>query len=261
MPRKAIFIFIATVLTIVPLFAQGKTGRGYGPGMTGVYYYNRDILDKSPNLMADLSKIRKGEGLKEGASIDPDKVGPALLAELGDDVMDVVIGNKQGHEWMDNMMGGEGSPSLDYMHRLMGYRYLAGFPIGMGMMGWGYGPAGGYYFMPGYGRKRGWCPLLGYSSYSTNNINNFWKGGHMMWNWGYGPGMMGGWYGGWGGMFMGLIFLIVLILAIYLIVRAARGHGLGGSPFNESPLDILKKRYAKGEISKDDFEKMKKDLS
>jgi putative membrane protein len=29
---------------------------------------------------------------------------------------------------------------------------------------------------------------------------------------------------------------------------------------NESPLDILKKRYAKGEINKEDFDRMKRDF-
>jgi len=33
------------------------------------------------------------------------------------------------------------------------------------------------------------------------------------------------------------------------------GHG------EESPLDILKKRYVKGEISKEEYDKMKKDIS
>jgi putative membrane protein len=29
---------------------------------------------------------------------------------------------------------------------------------------------------------------------------------------------------------------------------------------NESPLDILRRRYAKGEIAREEYEKMKKDL-
>ncbi len=158
---------------------------------------------------------------------------------------------------MDNMMGGEGSQSLEYMHERMGYRYLLGLPIGM----MGLGPQG-YYGMPGYGGGYGPGPFRGNPFYYTNKItNNFWKGGPMMWNYGngYGPGMMG-WGFGWGGMLMGLIFLVVVILVIVFAVRAARGGYITGPASHETPLDILKKRYAKGEISKDDFERMKKDL-
>lgn len=76
----------------------------------------------------------------------------------------------------------------------------------------------------------------------------------------YGP--MRGWdhmmmFGyGYGGMFMWLIFLIIIGLLIYFIVQNQKTKG----PSSKSPLDILKERYAKGEITKEDFDKMKKDL-
>ena len=73
-----------------------------------------------------------------------------------------------------------------------------------------------------------------------------------------GPDMMG--YGfGYGGMFMWLIFLVVLAVAIYFIVVVAKNKNLGGHA-PETPLEILKKRYAKGEITKEEFDRMKKDL-
>ena len=76
---------------------------------------------------------------------------------------------------------------------------------------------------------------------------------------GMGPGMMGGYGYGYGGMFMGLLFLILLGVAIYFIVQSVRSkNGVGQA--NESHIDILKKRYAKGEITKEDFDRMKNEL-
>ena len=74
-----------------------------------------------------------------------------------------------------------------------------------------------------------------------------------------GPG--GGWWPmmhyGFGWMFMWIIFIVVIGLLIYLFVRALKGSGR----MVETPLEILKKRYARGEITKEDFDKMKKDIS
>ena len=81
----------------------------------------------------------------------------------------------------------------------------------------------------------------------------------------YGQQGPGGWgpmmhYGfGYGGMFMCIIFLIVIVLLIYFIVQAQKTKGQTPTQ-NESSLDILKRRYAKGEIAREEYERMKKDL-
>lgn len=66
---------------------------------------------------------------------------------------------------------------------------------------------------------------------------------------------------GWGGMWFGWFFwLVVLIIVIWIGIKITKRSGKQNSNQTETPLDILKKRYAKGEISKDEFEQMKKDI-
>lgn len=81
--------------------------------------------------------------------------------------------------------------------------------------------------------------------------------------------MMGGWdragnYGcllgyGYGGMFMWILFLILIGVVIYFIFQNAKSKNVAGQS-QETPIDILKKRYAKGEITKEDFDRMKNEL-
>jgi len=81
----------------------------------------------------------------------------------------------------------------------------------------------------------------------------------------YGPmgGPGGGWghmigYGfGYGGMLMWVIFIVIFGVLIYFLMQAAKGRGRAG----ETPLEILKKRYTKGEITKEEFDRMRKDIS
>lgn len=82
---------------------------------------------------------------------------------------------------------------------------------------------------------------------------------------GYGPMGMGGpgsdWWPmmdlGFGRTFMPIVFIVVIGLMIYLVARAVKVSDRSA----ETPLEILKKRYARGEITKEDFDRMKKDLA
>ena len=70
--------------------------------------------------------------------------------------------------------------------------------------------------------------------------------------------MHGGEYG-WGmgfGWFFTLIFWGLIIFAIFYLVK----HTAGGKK-EGSALDILKKRYAAGEISREEFERMKEEIT
>lgn len=62
-----------------------------------------------------------------------------------------------------------------------------------------------------------------------------------------------------GPLFWVLVIACIVWLVITLMQRSGGAPALGMPP-RETPLDILKARYAKGEITKEQFEGMKKDL-
>ncbi len=78
----------------------------------------------------------------------------------------------------------------------------------------------------------------------------WWEGHPMGWMWGaWGLGM---------GIMM-LLFWGLVIVAIVLGIRWLIGQG--SAPRSDSALEILRQRYARGEINKEEFEAKKRDLS
>lgn len=124
------------------------------------------------------------------------------------------------HEMMDGMMGGEGSESLEQAHIQMARMRYCG----QGMMG---------------------SAMMGSGAGANQGM--------------MGSGMMGG-YGSWGAFGLiwiafRLLILLGVIALIYWLYKKATGKST-----QESPVEILKKRYANGEITKEQFDGMKKDL-
>lgn len=66
-----------------------------------------------------------------------------------------------------------------------------------------------------------------------------------------------GWWTVFGGIWM-LIFWGGLIALIVWGISRLTGRGISGEKRN--PLDIARERYARGEISREEFEQIKKDL-
>lgn len=91
----------------------------------------------------------------------------------------------------------------------------------------------------------------------------------------YGNGMMGG---GWGALLVGLLWLVIIACIILLIVRLVRHGGhqhgpmmMGGmhpgdmgmtppAPGHDEAVAIARRRFASGEITKEQFDEMMKTL-
>lgn len=160
--------------------------------------------------------------LKSSKEIKPDKVPDELLEALGEALMNEMHPDEREHLLMDNMMGGEGSDSLKAMHRAMGYRYLKGNWHGNRTMWGDFGEGCGFSF-----------PFRGH--------------------------MMSGWTGG---IFMFIFFILfggVVAYLLYLAITKSKAASTGGEG-KESAIELLKKRYASGEVSKEEYDKIKKDI-
>ena len=153
---------------------------------------------------------------------------------LGEYFMGLMMGEQ--HEAMNNMMKNMvGDTGEEQMHIAMGKRMSGcdpNAPVPQNMMS---GMMGG--MMARY-------PFL--------------KGGdnNMMGNFGtYGPVSFFGVFG----MLIMILFWVLVIVVIVALIRWLILQGQGGGHGNHA-LDILKERYAKGEISSHEFEKMKQEI-
>lgn len=206
----------------------------------GLSFFYPSLAQEETALSVEdvLTKLKEEQGVKKISAIDCKKLTDGQFEELGEAAMNVMHPNEREHELMDQMMGGEGSESLTAMHILMGENYLgcnsgaAGYG---GMMG-----SGGMMSMMGPGN---------WSNYPWQNNNNM-MNNNMMGN--FGSWSLFGW------IFM-LLFWILLILAIVAIIKWLANQA-GGEPKGKSALDILKERYARGEISKEEFEQKSREI-
>jgi len=178
--------------------------------------------------------------------------------KIGEYFMGQSIGDTSRHiamnEMMKSMMGEQGE---EQTHSAMGKRLSgcytsAAFPSqGTGFapminMMWGGWPA----------RNASQSEAGGSSPTGLNQGNN------SMMNFGFTP------FGGFGWIFM-FVFWGLIIWVLISLVRGGFGkghvcghdHGDDAHGKDKSPLEILKERYAKGEIDKKEFEERKKDLS
>ena len=79
---------------------------------------------------------------------------------------------------------------------------------------------------------------------------------------GYGPmgGPGGAWWTmmhyGYGGFFMWIVMIALIGVLVYFLIQLRKAKT--GS--TETPLEILKKSYARGEVTKEAFDRMKRDL-
>jgi len=77
----------------------------------------------------------------------------------------------------------------------------------------------------------------------------------MMWGW---P-MMG--FGGFGMIFSFIFFVLIIVGVILMVVWIVKRAGYSSTDkISNKSLEILKERYAKGEINKEQYENMKKEL-
>jgi|SRR3989338_451154 len=155
------------------------------------------------------------------SEIGCDKITDEQLEAIGDYYMEQMHPG-ESHELMDNMMGGEGSESLKQVHINIAKRLYCNenVYIGYGMMG-----SGGMMSMMGRGMMGSYPASYDYSNYGYWNI--FW--------------------------------ILLSTAVIFLIVWIIHRFGIKNTT-SETPLNILRKRFAKGEITKKQFEEIKKEM-
>ena len=154
---------------------------------------------------------------------------------LGEYFMGQMAGDS--HAAMNAMMiQTHGEEGEEQIHIVMGKRFSgcdtsAAFPAGSG--GW----------MPMMNMMwGGWSSPFG-SNNSTNNMMNF----------GFGS------FGGFGWIFM-ILWWVLIIAGIVALIKWLTSQSRGTYNREKSALEVLKERYAKGEIDKKEFEEKKKDL-
>ncbi len=166
-----------------------------------------------------------------------EKLSDDDFGSLGEYYMGTMLGDS--HEamntMMERMMGEEGE---EEMHVVMGKRLSGCDPEAVI-------PTGSIGFMPMMNMMfGGWPSSRGFNQWTnpTNMMNT---------------GLTGF---SWLGSLMMILWWGLIIFGIVLLIRWLMNQSRGAGGVEKKPLDILKERYAKGEINNQEFEEKKKNL-
>jgi putative membrane protein len=77
--------------------------------------------------------------------------------------------------------------------------------------------------------------------------------------WGYDH--MGWMMNGWGMGFGMILWLVIVALIIAGVMWFVRAQPIGSGPRRSTGLDVLEERYARGEITREEYLQMKRDIS
>ena len=80
-----------------------------------------------------------------------------------------------------------------------------------------------------------------------------------MGNWGW-DHMAGGMGWGFGGLYMILLWVVIIVAIVVLVRWIFGGSARTDMPSSKSALEVLKERYARGEIGREEFEQKKREL-
>lgn len=169
-----------------------------------------------------INQIYETQGIDDINKIDCAKVTDKQFEELGDYAMGLIHPDDKDHEEMDDMMGGEGSESLTEMHISMGKTYLG-------------------------------C----WNNQSSSNDSGMMDGRGMMSLSDYADGDMMRDEDGDNSEFWAIHIGVTLIGIIAFVTTVMVLNKTNG----KTPIEILNKRLAKGEIDKKKYEQLKKELS
>jgi hypothetical protein len=168
------------------------------------------------SVVAEILSQAQAESLED---VTADEVSAELLEELGDAVMEEYSYGTWQHTMMDYMIGGEDARELADFHRSLGRDYIA---------------SGGE--IPYYGPRRGGGWMHGYNRYAP--VNSAWD------RYGYSENR---WYVYIPYIVGGILLFVVLVVAILLLKKRKPGH---------PALNIIQQRFARGEISKEEYDRM-----
>lgn len=174
--KKTIFLLILSFFLISPLNVLA-------------------VGDHSISVEDVLAEIRESQSITENSAINCEQIDDEQFEELGEAVMSLMHPNSEEHEMMDNMMGGEGSQSLETAHIMMGQQYIGCASGSSGMMG-SAGMMGG-----------GMMSAMGMMSGSP--LKNWAGGGNIM-------NTTAGW-GGFGWVSMILLWTLMILGIIWLV--------------------------------------------
>lgn len=220
-------IMMIGITALFVLFILSRQLPVSAQGMMGFFNSSSDNTAVQNQQAEEQTGKKFIDGLNN-KTISCTQLSDADFEKIGEYFMGQSIGNTQRHivmnDMMKRMMGEKGE---EQAHEAMGKRYsgcdtTAAFPT----------------------QDNGFLPMMGMLGMMGGN--NQWEGGgySMMNNFGYG--------GGWLFMLLWWLFVIAIIVVIAKWIFGQRGITTNNAK------EILKERYAKGEITKKEFEEMKK---